>query len=523
MTINKRILEVPKDKKIRELLREKVALVAAGNKILPPVSFYILEKHSRKLLGQLGMDDRFLDFTIVLLGNETWRVTVASTPFARRLLLIPNCLRSSEHCKGFFDELGLVCAGCGCCRINDILNKAEELGYSTLVAEGTTVAIELIEEGSIDAVIGVSCMPVLQNSFDPVSRAAVPVIGIPLLYDGCVGTSTDYGWLFDEITQISGDTDNRPLSVSMIKNQVEGYFSEENLGVFFPDGTETEKLALTTMAQGGQRMRPLLAVLAYQAYAEKVSEELQAALAVVIECFHKASLVHDDIQDNEDFRYNEPALYKTAGIPVAINIGDYLIGKGYQLLAGLTCPPEIKAECLKVIAASHLNLSKGQGEDIFLQQNIAQKSVGDILKIFEMKTGEAVKVALITGGIAGNAPGEELTVLAKFAGYFGIAYQIRDDLNEFREKNEMKHALDFPFLLSLLNQSINGDSPSFDEIFKSGDLGLMTENFKKFGTETTADNFFEGYIQKCYGELDKLQNRKMRLSLYALVGKVFKP
>ncbi len=522
MTTKKGILKVPKDKRIRELLRKEVALFAVENKILPPASFELLEKKARELLKRLELDEEFLNFTIVLLGNETWRDVVTSTPFHRRLLLLPQCLRNNLQCNGIFDELGLVCAGCKGCQIDDILEKAEKLGYSTLVAEGTTVAIGLVEEGSIDAVIGVSCMPVLQNSFEPVSRAAVPVIGLPLLYDGCTNTSLDYDWLFSEIEQFSENFEVMPLTLSMTKNQVEKYFSEENLNKFFHGNTETEKLALKVMTMGGQRMRPQLASLAYHSYASIISEEVESTLSVIIECFHKASLVHDDIQDDEDFRYEQPSLHKTAGIPIAINIGDYLIGKGYQLLAEVPCDIKVKADCLKVIAKSHLNLSVGQGADIFLQQNIAQKSVDEVLEIFGQKTGEAVKVALLTGAIAGNASKAELQVLSDFAEYFGIAYQIRDDLNELREINELKHAFDFPFLLSLLNQSINGHSPTFSDIIEAKNLDVLMENFNKYQTETTADKYLEDYIQKCYNELDKLNNQKLRLSLYGVMGKVFK-
>ena len=522
MKLKKRILKVPKERKIRDLLRKEVVTYAARNEILPPAAFNVLEKHAAQILVQSGISDDYLDFTIVLLGNETWRDVVNATPFNRRLLLLPQCLRNNLECKAEFDNLGLICAGCKSCQIDGILTKAEKLGYATLVAEGTTVAIGLVEEGSIDAVIGVSCMPVLQNSFEPVSHAAVPVIGLPLLFDGCTNTSIDYDWLFEEIEQISENEKIRPLSVSLIKSKVEDYFTAENLKKFFPGNSETEKLALKTMILGGQRMRPLLTVLTCQSYSSHISEEVQLALAVIIECFHKASLVHDDIQDDEDFRYNQPALHKTAGIPVAINIGDYLTGKGYKLLSVIDCDPVVKAECLKVVSSSHLNLSEGQGADILLQQNIAQQPVQDVLKIFELKTGEAIKVALLTGAIAGNAPQDDLKVLADFAGYFGIAYQIRDDLNELYENNDLKHAFDFPFLLSLLNQSINGHSPSFQEIIRTGDLALLLENFKQFETETTAVKFLDDYLQKCYAELDKLQNRKMRLSLYGVMGKVFK-
>ena len=48
-------------------------------------------------------------------------------------------------------------------------------------------------------------------------------------------------------------------------------------------------------------------------------------VAVAVECFHKASLVHDDIEDNDAERYGEPALHSQHGVPVALNAGDLLI------------------------------------------------------------------------------------------------------------------------------------------------------------------------------------------------------
>ena len=84
-------------------------------------------------------------------------------------------------------------------------------------AEGTTVAIGLVEEGAIDAVIGVSCMPVLQRSFSAVTNAAVPVIGLPLMYDGCENTKIDTKWLYDEIRAYNENMNMQPISSSNLK------------------------------------------------------------------------------------------------------------------------------------------------------------------------------------------------------------------------------------------------------------------------------------------------------------------
>jgi geranylgeranyl pyrophosphate synthase len=522
MAETKRILKVPQEKRIREKLRNEVAMFVSENKILPPTNMETLEIHSKKLLEKLGENKDYLDFAMVLLGNEIWREVVAATPFNRRLLLLPQCLRNIYHCQGVFDELGLVCASCKNCQLDDILEKAEKIGYATLVAEGTTVAIGLVEEGSIDAVVGVSCMPVLQNSFAPVTNAAVPAIGIPLLYDGCENTSLDYDWLFSEMEQFSENEENKPLSVSLLKSQATDYFSEQNLKNFFTGKSKTEELALKMLEMGGQRMRPLLSMLAYQSYTKTVSEEVQNSLVLIIECFHKASLIHDDIEDDEDFRYDQPTLHKTEGIPMAINIGDYLIGKGYGFLADLTCDASVKSECLKVISASHITLSVGQGADILLTQQMKRKSVDEVLKIFEQKTGEAVKVALLLGAIAGGASEEDKKHLARFSEYFGIAYQIRDDLNEFREENELKHAFDFPFLLALLNRDMNGESPNFTEVLKPEKLDNLVRYFQEFTIEEKAEKYLDEYLQKCRDELKKLSSLKLRLSLYGVMGRIFK-
>lgn len=517
-----RILKVPPQTEIRNDLRKQARLYVAENRIFPPSNLETLEHSAKNILNSAGLNVELLDFAMVLLGNEIWRETVMATPFHRRLLLLPQCLRNDSQCQGVFDELGLICAGCQGCQIDSILNKAEKLGYTTLVAEGTTVAIGLVEEGAIDAVIGVSCMSVLQRSFEPVTRAAVPAIGIPLLGDGCSNTTLDYNWLFEEIENFDGLSAHTPLSVSLLKNQVADYFQPPVLNSFFTSENDTEKLALKMMGLGGQRIRPLLAVLAYQAYSGEISENIQQQLALVIECFHKASLVHDDIEDDEELRYGQPVLHRTDGIPTAVNVGDSLIGKGYRLLSQIHLKPAVLAECLAVVAESHVKLAEGQGADILLNSQITEKSTDDVLQIFRLKTGEAIKVALLTGAIAGEAPQPDRESLRKFSEYFGIAYQIRDDLNEFREDNPFGNLFDFPFLLALLQEKMNAVDHEFPRILSENSLPFFRKNIEKFDVENQTERFLQKYVDKCYAKLDNLQNQKMRLGLYSVMGKVFK-
>ncbi len=515
MEKSKRILKVPRESFLRHKLRKESRTLVQEINLLAPASFEPMEQLAIDLLKKHNISEEYIDFTIVLLGNESWRKTVEATPFNRRLLLLPQCLKDSASCKGQFDSLGLNCAGCKACPIDDILLKAEELGYATLVAEGTTVAIGLVEEGSIDAVIGVSCMPVLQRSFDPVSNAAVPVIGLPLMYDGCENTQIDSAWLLDEITAFDENKDYKPISITELKANITDFFTNDEMDKYFPAGDRTEQLAKEYIQIGGQRIRPLIAALAYKAYTKAAKDEILYPLSLIIECFHKASLIHDDIEDDADFRYNESTAHKKYGIPQAINAGDYLIGKGYRILSELPISDELIAKGLRQISDSHLKLTQGQGADILFNSGEHKPSLDETLQIFKNKTGEAIKVALLLGAILGKADKTEMPILSKFSDLFGISYQIRDDLNEFKEENADEKIADFPFLIALLNgQSIQQTFVDVSEFRKQ----IIDNGLNKIAEETLDD-----FVQKSYAELDKLQNAKLRLSLYGVLGKIFKP
>ncbi len=521
MTITKTILRVPADIHARRKMIDAAGALIQKKKIVPPVDFSLIEKLAGELILQVGLDHEYLAFGLVVCGNEVWRKVVAATPFNRRLLLLPQCLKNNQHCNATFDELGLICAGCRNCQIDGILTVAEELGYATLVAEGTTVAIGLVEEGSIDAVIGVSCMSVLEKSFVPVSRAAVPVIGIPLLYDGCESTEVDEHWLLQEIRSYEDNYSLRPLSVFLLKDKVQSFFSEENLNKYFNGGlNRTREMAISSMLKGGRRIRPLLTAMAYSAYAGNYDEKILSAIAVIIESFHKASLIHDDIEDQDDYRYEKETLHKTHGIPLAINTGDYLIGKGYELLAALPVSPAIVQQALKMVALAHVSLSVGQGDDLLNRQNREIIPVDKLLEVFRRKTGSAVKVAVLLGAVLGGAEEKEQEILVDFADQFGIAYQIQDDLNEYKNRTDETSSGDFPMIVSLLKEQVkiagNGISPEHLQ-----DKKYLLQLIEKKQVVPLAEKYLTDYVQKIYQTLDKLGNMRLKLGLYGLTGKIF--
>ena len=185
----------------------------------------------------------------------------------------------------------------------------------------------------------------------------------------------------------------------------------------------------------------MLAAGVYASLTAAAVDELPAAVqqaAVAVECFHKASLIHDDIEDDDDQRYQKPTLHVSHGVPIALNVGDYLIGQGYRLLAELDCDNTKKVEILKVAAEGHRLLCIGQGEELAVMTSGQPVSVEKVLEIFSRKTSPAFAVALKIGAILAGADETLLNVLDDYSEAIGIAYQIRDDLHDWQGGQSQK-------------------------------------------------------------------------------------
>ena len=158
---------IPQTRAEREGMRVTIQRYVAANRdsLVPPLVLDELRTRSEELLAVTGIDPKYRDYVGVLLSNEVWREQLAAVPFDRRLLLLPKCMRVEDRCPAPFDEFGLLCKQCGLCSIQDLQEEAERLGYPVLVAEGSALVMALIQTGKIDAIVGVSCLSVLERAF----------------------------------------------------------------------------------------------------------------------------------------------------------------------------------------------------------------------------------------------------------------------------------------------------------------------------------------------------------------------
>ena len=501
---------------------------------VPPLPVEELKVHAERVVETLKCDSIYRDYIGVLINNEMWRETLASVPYERRLLLLPKCLRVESKCPAPFDEFGLLCKQCGLCTIQDLQSEAEKLGYAVLVAEGSAIVMSLIQTGKIEAIVGVSCLSVLERAFPYMEAAAIPGVAVPLLQDDCIDTTVDLDWIWEYI-HLTSDDQTRRLDLSSLRNEVDAWFTSESLekimGVV--EG-ETEQIARDWLARAGKRWRPFLTVAAYQALRETPGAPLPEDIrniAVAVESFHKASLIHDDIEDNDKQRYGEKTLHEEHGVAVALNVGDLLIGEGYRLLGASQASAEQRAEMLLVASQGQQQLCRGQGAELCWARTPQPLSQTQVLDIFRKKTAPAFEVALRLGAIyAGSERHEEVAdALSNYSEALGIAYQIRDDLSDLGSQGETNDIAGLrPSLLLAVayERAKDANKALLESVWRrSLEAGTKPEQIEAVYIELKADErarqLYETYKEEAIRSLRDVENPNLKGLLRRVIGKIF--
>jgi geranylgeranyl diphosphate synthase type II len=462
--------EVPPSLELRESLRARCAEVALRIDRSVPLSKDQMEQIARRALEEADLPEQYLGWMMVMISSEFWKDSLASVPPHRRLFLLPHCLKHAEGCPAEYDQFGMNCKECGACSIADFRGLAEEMGYRVLVAEGSPVVMKIIVGGYVDAVVGVACLNVLEKAIDKVLLAGIPCMAVPLLSSDCRNTKVDESWVDQMIRTPFVPAPQKTKSYVHLMRAASDLFRPDSVDKLAPRmrsntplsetpvTTEviqsmdavaaTEHIAYDFLTRGGKHSRPFITLAAYDAIkgghcteqdavdsVQKIPLAVRRA-AMSIETFHKASLVHDDIEDDDAFRYGQPAVHRRFGLPTAINVGDYLIGLGYRLLSrsddGDNIQPQARVDVLDSLAAAHMRLAEGQGAELLWRDAKDRRLTPlDALKVYALKTSPAFEAALYSGiRLAGDALSYREPI-RKFSRNMGVAFQILNDLGDW--------------------------------------------------------------------------------------------
>ncbi len=291
-------------------------------------------------------------------------------------------------------------------------------------------------------------------------------MAVPLLSSDCRNTSVDEEWVLEMIQARQSPVEQQTQSyvhllraandmfqtekfeelvVRTRKSQPLDENSSDPLSGIDPIAS-TETLALDFVRRGGKYSRPFITLATYDALSGGKATAADGAsviasyppsvlrAAMSIEMFHKASLVHDDIEDDDSYRYGQATMHRRFGLPTAINVGDYLIGLGYRLVsreAG-ALGAEATADILDCLAGAHTRLAEGQGAEL-LWRDAKDKRLAplDALKVYALKTSPAFEAALYTGARLAGPANELAEPIRQFSRNIGVAFQILNDLGDW--------------------------------------------------------------------------------------------
>jgi geranylgeranyl pyrophosphate synthase len=314
----------------------------------------------------------------------------------------------------------------------------------------------------------------------------------------------------------------------------------------------TESISYDWLAHGGKRFRPFITLAAYDAMTggegltptgdsgdAPIFSDGVSRVAMAIEAFHKASLVHDDIEDDDEYRYGRETLHRRHDLGTAINVGDYLIGLGYRLVSSARkeVGAETAADILDCMAAAHIKLCDGQGAEMAWQSSPdAGLTPMEALKIYALKTSPAFEAALYAGiRLAGPAEKYE-AVIPAFSRHLGVGFQILNDLKDWRGDANNKliagqdaMALRPTLLLALALQGADENQRNeLEEIIAGQDdtslrVGRLRQLFNDLNVFETAEALVDKSRARAEALADEIEPDELRQLLYFFVDTVLAP
>ncbi len=443
-----------------------------------------LREQADALVRRAGGESDVVGWTMVALVSEYWRDRLTSLPPGRRLLLLPDCPTVAG--RGGDGGVPHVCGPT--CGITTIWAAARDHGWVVEATSQAVAAIGSLLTGQYDGVLGVARLGDLQKAFSMLPAFALPIAAVPYQPSPALATlsceaalaaaAIDVDMVLGLLGVAGGDAgpagDYLPLlreAAGMFEPEAIGGLAEE-LGLpgmlggavgatagTWPPLEAAAGMAGEFMARGGKFLRPFVTLAAFDAVTADlvtagnpapaagrtvnpaVARRSAKAAAVAIEIFHKASLVHDDIEDNDAVRYGRQTLHVDVGVPSAINAGDYLLGAGYRIMAAL---PGLDAgtirDAVAILADAHVRLARGQGAELWWRDSPSEGVLGaatkpltpdEALTIYGLKTSPAFEAAVALGvRLAGLVP-EQVAPIGRYALYVGTGFQILNDLKDW--------------------------------------------------------------------------------------------
>ena len=291
-----------------------------------------------------------------------------------------------------------------------------------------------------------------------------------------------------------------------------------------------------TLASGGKRLRPTLALIAAEAIVNEgllngdaIAHTVPAALA--LEIFHNFTLLHDDVMDRASVRRGRPTVHVKWNDNTAILSGDQMLIEAYKQLAQV--PADKLPQVLKWFNEMATAICEGQQYDVDFEHQ-SQVRIEDYMMMIEKKTSVLIANALRTGGyIAGANPAQQ-EALYQYGLHIGLAFQIQDDiLDVYGDPKTFGKAIGGDIccnkktilLLTALEQADAETKAELEQWLTVSDrdaekIAAVTALYNRIGVRERAEKLMEQHTALALAQLDKLPQNKATDKLRELAEKL---
>ncbi len=182
----------------------------------------------------------------------------------------------------------------------------------------------------------------------------------------------------------------------------------------------------------GKRVRPVLCLQACEALGGDPDAAMPFACA--IELMHNFCLIHDDLEDGDTMRRDRAAVWVKYGEAHAINIGDYMLTKVFQILThdARIASPQLRVGLLQLISETLDHTHIGQALDINARMK-REFALENYLQIVREKTGYYLAAPIVGGAMTANADAAVVQAIRQFGQFIGPLFQVIDDLIDLTE------------------------------------------------------------------------------------------
>lgn len=274
----------------------------------------------------------------------------------------------------------------------------------------------------------------------------------------------------------------------------------------------------------GKAFRPSIMMLINEALGGKEKNILP--LAMSIELFHNFSLIHDDIEDRDEFRRNRKTVWKIWGEEVGIISGSSMHALASKAIENIDIKDKNKlVELRKIINKTCIEVIEGQYLDIDFESS-KEISVENYLSMIEKKTGALIKTSVILGSVLEPSNKKTTQIFKEIGNTFGHMFQIKDDVlgiwgnKDFGKpigSDILKKKKSFP-ILKLIQTCDVTDKEKINEIFNKKiseeDKTIILNLMDKYKIESYCNSILNDKYKLTISLIEKLDiNDKYKLML----------